>query len=81
MMKILIGSLTYALPNGVTISINRSIDGFNKKGIKTIIVSPDYGIGKTRKEHYLAPSSLITKSVGVLIGKEERTSALELTIR
>lgn len=73
MMKILIGSLTYSLLNGVTISINRSIDGFNKKGIKTIIVSPDYGIGKTRKEHYLAPSSLITKSVGVLIGKEERT--------
>lgn len=72
-MKILICSLTYALPNGVTISINTSIDGFNKRGVKSLVISPDYDIGETRKEHRLAPSSMILKNMGVLIGKEERT--------
>ncbi len=75
-MKILICSLTYALPNGVTVSINTSIDGFNKRKVKSLVISPDYDIGETRKEHRLAPSSLITRSIGVLIGKEERTFGL-----
>ncbi len=75
-MKILICSLTYALPNGVTVSINTSIDGFNERGVKSLVISPDYDIGETRKEHRLAPSSVIIRSIGVLIGKEERTFGL-----
>ena len=76
MIKILICSLTYSLPNGVTVSINTSIDGFNKKGIKSLVVSPDYDIGEIRKEHRLVPSSLILKNIGLLIGKKERTFGL-----
>ncbi len=72
-MKILICSLTYPLPNGVTVSINTSVDGFKKRGQETLVVSPDYGVGEARKEHRFVQSSLIVKSIGVLIGKEERT--------
>ncbi len=72
-MKILICSLTYPLLNGVTVSVNRSMDGFKKRGVKTLIIGPDYKVPKVREEHKIAPSSLIIKSIGVLIGKEERT--------
>lgn len=72
-MKILICSLTYPLPNGVTVSINTSIDEFLKKGIEIRVVSPDYDLGKFRPEHYPVSSSLLLKNIGVLIGREERT--------
>ncbi len=80
-MKILICSLTYALPNGVTVSINTSIDGFNERGVKSLVISPDYDIGETRKEHRIAPASAILRSIGVLIGKEERTFGLGASAR
>ncbi len=72
-MKILICSLTYPLHNGVTISINTSADEFIKKGAEVRIVSPDYGVGKFRPEHFPVPSSSLIGSIGVLVGKEERT--------
>ncbi len=71
-MKILIGSITYPLPNGVTTSINNSADGFVKNGHQVVIVSPDYKTGKARAEHRPVSSSLITRGIGILIGKEER---------
>lgn len=71
-MKILICSLTYPLPNGVSVSINRSIDGFKKKGVETLVISPDYKVGQAREEHRIVPSSMIAKGAAILIGKEER---------
>jgi 1,2-diacylglycerol 3-alpha-glucosyltransferase len=72
-MKILVSSLTYPLPNGVTVSLNTAVDGFIEKGHEMRIVAPDYKKGLVRPEHYPIQSSLITRGIGVLIGKEERT--------
>jgi len=72
-MRILIGALTYPLPNGVTVSINTSVDGLIKNGFKVKIISPDYGGAKIRKEHNPIPSSIIVKGAMSVIGKEERT--------
>jgi 1,2-diacylglycerol 3-alpha-glucosyltransferase len=72
-MKILVSSLTYPLPNGVTVSLNTAVDGFIEKGHEMRIVAPDYKKGQVRPEHYPIQSSLITRGIGVLIGKEERT--------
>lgn len=71
-MKILICSLTYSLPNGVTVSINTSADELIKKGVEVRIISPNYGVGKFRPEHFPVTSSTLARSIGVLIGKEER---------
>lgn len=61
-MKILIGSLTYPLANGVTISINTSIDGFLAAGHKVLVVAPRYeDFGKIRPEHYPVASSEISR--------------------
>ncbi len=72
-MKILVCSLTYPLPNGVTISMNTAVDGFINQGHEVKIVAPKYKIGKIRDEHYPINSSMITRGFGVLLGKEERT--------
>ncbi len=72
-MKILICSLTYSLHNGVTTSINTSADELIKKGVEVRIISPDYGVGKFRTEHFPIPSSALIGIIGALIGKEERT--------
>lgn len=75
-MKIVISSLTYPLPNGVTTSINTSVDGFIKEGHKVIVVAPDYGKGKIRPEHYPVTSSLWARMLTRLFHKEERMFAL-----
>lgn len=72
-MKILICSLTYPLLNGVTVSINATVDGLLKKGDQALVVSPRYGKGRHRPEHRPVPSSYIAKTLGSLIGKDERT--------
>ncbi len=72
-MKIIISSLTYPLQNGVTVSINTAVDGFIERGHQVRVIAPNYGIKKFRPEHFPVKSSLITRGLGVLIGKEERT--------
>lgn len=72
-MRIIISSLTYPLLNGVTVSINTSVDELLKRGHEARIVAPDYKKGKVRPEHVLIPSSLLIHKVAVnLLGKEER---------
>jgi 1,2-diacylglycerol 3-alpha-glucosyltransferase len=75
-MKILISSLTYPLPNGVTVSIDATIDGLIKKGDDVLVISPNYYKKKHRPEHRPVASSLVTHAIGSLIGKEERTFGL-----
>ncbi len=72
-MKILICSLTYPLLNGVTVSIDASVDGLLKKGDEVLVVSPRYKKKKHRPEHRPVPSSYLSKTLGSLIGKDERT--------
>ncbi len=72
-MKIVVSSLTYPLPNGVTVSLNTAVDGFLSKGHEMKIIAPDYGVKKERPEHFTVPSSLIAHKLAVnLFGKEER---------
>lgn len=75
-MKILISSLTYSLPNGVTVSIDSSIDGLIKKNHQVIVISPKYKKTNHRPEHYQVSPSLAVKTIGSLIGKDERTFGL-----
>ena len=72
-MKILISSLTYPLRNGVTVSIDATVDGLIAKGDKVLVVAPRYKKVKHRSEHCPVPSSILMKTLGSLIGKEERT--------
>lgn len=72
-MKILISSLTYPLRNGVTVSIDATVDGLMAQGDKVLVVAPRYGKAKHRPEHCPVPSSAIVKALGSLIGKEEKT--------
>lgn len=72
-MKILISSLTYPLRNGVTVSIDATVDGLMAKGDKVLVVAPRYGKTKHRPEHRPVPSSIVVKALGSLIGKEEKT--------
>ncbi len=75
-MKILICSLTYPLRNGVTVSINTAADGFLDRNHTIKIVAPNYNVETARKEHVAVKSSVLTRSIGVIIGKEERTFGL-----
>ena len=72
-MKILISSLTYPLRNGVTVSIDATVDGLIAKGDKVLVVAPRYEKVEHRPEHCPVPSSTLMKTLGSLIGKEERT--------
>ena len=72
-MKILISSLTYPLPNGVTVSIDASLDGLIAEGYEFLIVAPRYKTIKHRPEHCQVPSSSVARAIGSLIGKDERT--------
>lgn len=56
-MKILVCSLTYPLPNGVTSSINESVNGLVEAGHDVKIVSPDYGVKQTRPEYFPVDAS------------------------
>jgi len=75
-MKILISSLTYPLPNGVTVSIDATVDGLMAEGYKVLIVAPRYKTIKHRPEHCSVPSSVAARAIGSLIGKEERIFGL-----
>lgn len=75
-MRILIGSLTYPLPNGVTSSIDESVDGFLAAGHQVKILSPDYGTGSARPEHEPILSSTIGEVLGLFLGKKERMFAI-----
>ncbi len=75
-MKILVCSLTYPLPNGVTSSLTTSVDGFLAAGHQVRIVAPDYGKGKVRPEHFPVPSSIIGRVITGLFQKEERMFGL-----
>ncbi len=66
-------ALTYPLPNGVTASLNTSVDGLSKKGCKLKIVSPDYEVGFVRPEYEPISSSLLAhKAATNLMRKNER---------
>ncbi|MCR4278084.1 MAG: glycosyltransferase [Candidatus Berkelbacteria bacterium] len=72
-MKIIIGSVTYPLANGVTTSINTSVDGFVAAGHKVVIVAPRYdGLGKIRPEHFPVSSSEIGRWFMSALHKKER---------
>ncbi len=72
-LRLLVSSLTYPLPNGVTASINTAVDGLLKNDYYIKIVAPDYKTGTVRPEHETVPSSLIAHAaVKKLFGKEER---------
>ena len=73
----MVSSLTYPLPNGVTVSLNMAVDGFIEQGHEMLIVAPDYKKGKFRPEHYSVSSSSIIRSIGILLGKEERTFGIK----
>ncbi len=75
-MRILACSLTYPLPNGVTSSINESIDGFLAAGHQMQVVSPNYGHGKARLEHTYVQASTIGKALTDYFGKNERMFGL-----
>lgn len=78
-MKLVVSSLTYPLPNGVSSSINESVDGFVDAGHEVIIVSPDYGVGSARPEHRPVPHSVLARAVVKFIGKEERMFGVRST--
>lgn len=71
-MRIVLGSLTYPLPNGVTNSVNLTVDGLLAAGAQVMIVAPDYGLKLARPEHKIIPSSSLGKLFMSLWGKEER---------
>ncbi len=72
-IRVLISSLTYPLPNGVTASINTAVDGLLEHNYYIKILAPDYKTGKIRPEHETVPSSLIVHAAAKkLFGKEER---------
>lgn len=75
-MKIAICSLTYPLPNGVTSSINESVDGLISAGHQVRIIAPDYGKGKARPEHYPVASSVFGRALVRFFGKKERMFGL-----
>lgn len=78
-MRILIGSLTYPLLNGVTTSINTTLDGFSAAGHELAVVAPEYPIGMIRPEHRLVPASRLSRAVLRSVGKKERTFGYRAT--
>ncbi len=75
-MRIALGSLTYPLPNGVTNSVNLTVDGLLAAGHEVIIIAPEYDLGRVRPEHVTVPSSTIGKIFMSLWSKEERMFSL-----
>jgi len=71
-MKLLLGSLTYPLANGVTNSINVTTDGMLKAGHEVVVVAPDYDTGSVRAEHRPVSSSHILEVVTKPLGNSER---------
>lgn len=75
-MRIAVCSLTYPLPNGVTSSVNESVDGFVAAGHEIVIIAPEYGQGPVRKEHRPVSSSSFGKALVRFFGKKERMFSL-----
>lgn len=75
-MKVVVCSLTYPLPNGVTSSINESVDGLIASGHQVRIIAPDYGKGKARPEHFPVSSSVFGRALVRFFGKKERMFGL-----
>lgn len=71
-MRLLLCSLTYPLPNGVTSSINESIDGFVEAGHEVLVISPSYKDGPARAEHRPVASSQIIELITNPLGNSER---------
>jgi len=77
-MKILIGSLTYPLANGVTSSINASVDGLLKHSHQAMIVAPYYdNLGQVRPEHHPVSFSVSSRWLLSTFHKKERMFGLE----
>lgn len=75
-MKILISSLTYSLPNGVTVSIDKSANGLIKHGHQVLIIGPKYYKKKYRPEHCQVAASPISETLALLVGRKEKTFGL-----
>ncbi len=71
-MRILIGSLTYPLLNGVTTSINLSIDGLTERSHQVVVIGPEYNLGTVRPEHQTVPSSWVGRLLLKSLHKKER---------
>lgn len=71
-MKVLVSSLTYPLPNGVTSSINESVDGLLQNNFQVKIVAPDYENGQFRPEHETVSSSNFGNQVIKIFGVQGR---------
>ncbi|MBI4948021.1 glycosyltransferase [Candidatus Berkelbacteria bacterium] len=71
-MKVLVSSLTYPLPNGVTSSINESVDGLLQNNVSVEIVAPDYENGLSRPEHVTVSSSNLGNQVIKMFGIQGR---------
>lgn len=84
-MRIAVGSVTYPLANGVTVSINTSVDGFLARNHQMAIIAPHYEeLGKIRPEHHPVSSSEIGRWFMSALHKKERlfsatTSHKEIT--
>lgn len=76
-MKILVGSLTYPLANGVTTSINTSVDGFLKHHHQMMVVAPSYSVGKARPEHQPVSASEIGRWFLTAMHKKEHFFSAE----
>lgn len=76
-MRLLLSSLTYPLANGVTNSINATVDGLIAAGHQAIIVAPDYDTGKIRPEHVPVSSSRISEVATKQFGNGERFFSLK----
>ena len=79
-IKILACSLEYPLPNGVTISLNTSITELKRKGVRTAIISPDYNLGKLRRDHYPLQPSFLVKNIGMIAGRKANTFGIGLSL-
>lgn len=75
-MRIVVSSLTYPLPNGVTSSINESVNGLVAAGHEVIIIAPDYNTGRVRPEHRIVSSSRFGRVWLRFFGKKERMFSL-----
>lgn len=71
-MRLILSSLTYPLANGVTNSINVTVDGLVEAGHDVVVVAPDYGTGKIRPEHFPVSSSRISEIATKQFGNGER---------
>lgn len=76
-MRIAISSLTYPLRNGVTNSINVTVDGLINAGHEVVIIAPKYNSAPARPEHRSVASSSVGRVlIRLFYGKDERMFGL-----